>query len=52
MRQIYLEHINLFMLSIIIGGSPRIFIGTDDEIKTILERENIKSEKNLVMTNV
>ena len=33
MRQIYLEHINLFMLSIMIGGSPKIFIGTDDEIK-------------------
>ncbi|MEJ6466763.1 hypothetical protein [Fusobacterium ulcerans] len=52
MRQIYLEHINLFMLSIIIGGTPRIFIGTDDEIKVILKRENIKSEKNLVMANV
>lgn len=45
MRQIYLEHINLFMLSIIIGGSPKIFIGTNDEIKSIIERGNIKSEK-------
>lgn len=45
MRQIYLEHINFFMLSIIIGGSPKIFIGTNDEIKSIIERENIKSEK-------
>lgn len=52
MRQIYLEHINLFMLSIIIGGSPKIFIGTDEEIKTILKRENIKSQKNMLMTNV
>lgn len=33
MRQIYLEHINLFMLSIIIGGSTKIFIGTAEEVK-------------------
>ncbi|WP_279119258.1 hypothetical protein [Fusobacterium varium] len=33
MRQIYLEHINLFMLSVIIGGTTRILIGTDEEIK-------------------
>lgn len=33
MRQIYLEHINLFMLSIIVGETTRIFIGTDEEIK-------------------
>lgn len=33
MRQIYLEHINLFMLSIIVGETTHIFIGTDEEIK-------------------
>lgn len=33
MRQIYLEHINLFMLSVIVGGITHIFIGTDEEVK-------------------
>lgn len=33
MRQIYLEHINLFMLSVITGETIHIFIGTDEEVK-------------------
>ena len=44
MRQIYLEHINLFMLSVIIGETIRIFIGTDEEIKENSKFKNIKRE--------
>lgn len=37
MRQIYLGHINLFMVSVLLGTERRIFIGTEEEVQNMIK---------------